>query len=202
MIIYDCEIIKAIPSKHEAPMAGIEYCAGWHDFENMGISTICAYDYATERHRIFLKDNMHEFQQLVDETDVVVGFNSHRFDDLLPRANGVNVPQAKSYDLLTAIWAGAGLGPEFSPSTHGGFSLDACCKANFKVGKTGDGALAPILWQKGYPGKVIDYCMMDISLTKKLLETVVAFEEIVDPRSPAGTRFSVAPPTIMPGWMR
>jgi hypothetical protein len=39
--IFDLEIIKAIPPKDEADrIPGIEYCAGWKDFENMGISCI------------------------------------------------------------------------------------------------------------------------------------------------------------------
>ena len=39
ILIYDCEIIKAVPIdyKNEAPIEGIEYCKGWDDHKNMGI---------------------------------------------------------------------------------------------------------------------------------------------------------------------
>lgn len=65
LLVYDCEIVKAIPSSKEAPTPGIEYCAGWRDFANMGISVIGAYDYETDRYRVFLEDGFQEFAELV-----------------------------------------------------------------------------------------------------------------------------------------
>ena len=44
MLIYDIEIEKAILNKKESPKANIEYCAGFHDFANMGIACIGAAD--------------------------------------------------------------------------------------------------------------------------------------------------------------
>lgn len=40
VIIFDCEIEKAILPKGTEPLTDIEYCEGWHDIENMGISVI------------------------------------------------------------------------------------------------------------------------------------------------------------------
>jgi hypothetical protein len=37
-ILYDLEIKNAIPDK--SPIPGIEYCGGWNDHGNMGISVI------------------------------------------------------------------------------------------------------------------------------------------------------------------
>lgn len=45
MIIYDCEIVKAIPNKEGLLIPNIQYCAGWREFSEMGISCIGAYDY-------------------------------------------------------------------------------------------------------------------------------------------------------------
>ena len=51
MLVYDIETTKAVPDR--APnVAGIEYCGGWEDHANMGISVICAYDYTTDRYRV------------------------------------------------------------------------------------------------------------------------------------------------------
>jgi hypothetical protein len=49
MIIVDIEILKAIPKSGEALIPGIEYCAGWRDFENMGITVVCTYEMETHR---------------------------------------------------------------------------------------------------------------------------------------------------------
>ena len=182
MIVYDCEIKKAIAKKGEERLPDIEYCEGWRDFENMGISTICAYDFNTRRYRAFLEDNFDEFQKLVDETDIVIGFNSLAFDNPLCRANGLNVPDEKSWDLLVEIWAAAGLSRTFEYPSHIGFSLDACSAANFDAQKSGNGALAPVDWQRGKIGAVIDYCLNDVKLTQELMHLVLNVGSIVDPR--------------------
>lgn len=193
MIIYDCEIIKAICGKNEERLQGIKYCDGWSDHAGMGISVICVYDYATGRYRVFCADNFDEFQELVNKTDMVVGFNSIGFDNKLCAANGLNIPAEKTYDLLAEIWAGAGLTKTFKFQTHTGFGLEACCEANFGLKKTGNGATAPVDWQRGKIGKVIDYCLNDIFLTKMLLDLVISNGAICDPRN-TGSLIKVANP--------
>lgn len=188
MIIYDCEIIKGILGKNDTPEPGIEYCEGWRDFENMGISVICAYDYRDDRYRSFLKDNFGEFEDLVNLSfGPIIGFNSLAFDNMLCAANGINVPVEKSYDILVEIWAGAGLGAAFEYPSHMGFGLDAVASANFGDHKKGHGAMAPIDWQRGNYGAVIDYCLSDVHLTKKVLDKIIRQGALRDPRNSVGT---------------
>jgi DEAD/DEAH box helicase domain-containing protein len=183
-LIYDIEIIKAIPDKTGALKPGIEYCAGRHDHANMEISVIGAYDYNEERYRVFLQDNMEEFFHLCDACDTLVGFNNIAFDNAVINAHGSRLTEEKKfYDLLVEIWAAAGLGPKFKYPTHAGFGLDACCHINFGTNKTGNGALAPVLWQRGEHGQVIDYCLNDVRLTKQLLDKIIATGELLDPRN-------------------
>lgn len=183
MIIFDCEIIKGILGKGEEPEPGIEYCGGWRDFENMGISVIGAYDYDTDRYRVFCADNFSEFQEMVNDASVVIGFNSQGFDNPLCRANGIDVPDETSWDLLAEIWAGAGLSREFQYPTHLGFGLDACSAVNFCGQKSGHGAQAPVDWQRGQVGRVIDYCLHDVRLTKALVDRVMECGFLLDPRN-------------------
>ena len=42
--------------------------------------------------------------------------------------------------------------------------------ANGLPGKTSKGTHAPIMWQRGDHGQVIDYCLNDVWLTKKLID--------------------------------
>lgn len=181
MLIYDCEIIKAIRGKDE-PVPGIEYCEGWHDHANMGISVICAYDYIDSRYRVFLKDGFGDFEDLAHARRPVAGFNSVAFDDKLCAANGMDI--VTSYDLLIEMWRSAGLGETFVYPTHAGFSLDNTADRNLGRKKTGSGALAPVLWQQGQHGKVIDYCLEDIRLTKSLVDRVLTTGQLLDPRPP------------------
>lgn len=186
MIIYDCEIKKGIAPKGQKQI-GIEYCGGWRDFDNMGISVIGVFDYKEGRYRVFMDDNFDEFQVLLDTSQVIVGFNNRKFDDKLLGASGLRIDKNKSYDLLAEIWKAADLDPEiFVPSTHGGYGLGDCCLANFGVGKKGHGEQAPLLYQMGRYGELIDYCLHDIYMTKMLLEKVVRTGSIISPRSWVG----------------
>lgn len=49
MLIYDVEIKKAIPFKNAPRIEGIDYCGGWNDYVNMGISVVGVYDYSTDQ---------------------------------------------------------------------------------------------------------------------------------------------------------
>lgn len=173
MIVYDCEIKKAILGKRDVPIEGIEYCKGWSDHIGMGISVICAYDFDENAYRVFCEDNLNEFQDLVNNTDIVVGFNSIAFDNMLCLANDVSVPEYKSYDILVEMWVADGLAPHFQYPSHIGYSLDATCAANGVKRKTGSGAMAPVDWQRGKYGSVIDYCLNDVKMTRDLLELVI-----------------------------
>lgn len=183
-IVYDIEIKKAIEDKKSPRLDGIEYCAGWGDHAGMGISSVAVYEYVTDRYRVFMSDNISEFQHLVDDADLIVGFNSIPFDNAVCRANGINVPDEKSYDLLREIWAAAGLGPRFTYPSHMGFSLDAVAAVNLGANKSGNGALAPVQFQRGQYGSLIDYNLTDVWLTKRLYDRARVLGFLRDPRRP------------------
>jgi hypothetical protein len=183
MIVYDCEIIKAIPNKKQPSIEGIEYCDGWRDFVGMGLSVVCAYDYTEDRYRVFLGDNFSSLQELFDEHDILVGFNNISFDNQLLASNGIVARTDKSYDILREIWQADGLTPEFHFPTHLGYSLDSVLKANFAdVAKSGDGAMAPVWWQQGKIGRVVDYCLEDVRLTKMVLGKIMGYRMLSHPK--------------------
>jgi len=164
-VIYDCEIRRIIPSPGKLQVEGLEYCNGWSDFDNMGISVIAAYDMATMTPHVFLRDNWDAFMELVSRRDHLIGFNSLRFDDLLCKAAGINVKT--TYDLMIESKISCGFGPQ---QRIQGFSLDKLCFENFGVGKNVDGSQsAPKDWQRKKSGRVINHCCVDMSLTLKLL---------------------------------
>ena len=173
MLIYDIEIKKAILGKNDEPLDSVRYCEGWGDHEGMGTSCVCCYDYTEDRYRTFMEDNMQDFSLLVDAHDIIVGFNNIGFDNkvlaytlrgLITVERTLEWLSEKSYDILTEIRAAGG----------GWCGLDAMIKANgLAQGKTGNGAMAPVWYQAGRIGKLIDYCMADVWLTKKLLDLII-----------------------------
>lgn len=183
ILIYDIEIIKAVPDKKFPVQEGVEYCAGWQDHANMGVSVIGAYDYASNRYRTFCADNFDEFRSLKIKSDTVVTFNGIGFDDKVLSACSVDgVSHPNHYDILRELWLGAGLGPEFIYPSHIGFGLEAVGMANFGLSKTGNGALAPVDWQQGKIGSVIDYCLNDVALTKRCFDRIRTMGGLLDPR--------------------
>lgn len=185
IIVYDIEIAKAIQGRNEKKIKGIEYCGGWRDFENMGIACLCAYQYDQKRYRVFMEDNMTEFLEMANYSDMVVGFNSHNFDNQLILAEfGFDLTD-KTFDILREIWKAEGLDADiFNMSTHGGYGLDDMCRANFNTQKTGHGRLAPIDFQQGKYGSVIDYCLQDVALTKSLMDKILKKGFLTSPKTP------------------
>lgn len=175
LVVYDCEIVNAIPRKNETPLEGITYAQSWRDFEQMGISVITAYDVDRGESRIFLEDNFSAFATLAHDPEVLLcGFNNRQFDDHLVATVGIYIPPKRSWDLLREIWISQELNPDvFTYSTHGGYGLEAVARHNLGEGKSGNGAFAPVLWQRGKRGEVIDYCMRDTMLTFRIAQRAI-----------------------------
>jgi DEAD/DEAH box helicase domain-containing protein len=181
MIIYNCEIVKCIPNG--ARFSEYEYCNGWTDFENMEISVIGFY---SDKQSLWYKGfchclkPFHDFQKLVNNESVIVGFNSKPFDDNLCKANNINI--TTTYDLLEEIRITAFGSPRWQDTPKGfSYSLDAIARSN-GMAKTGSGALAPQLWQEGKHQEVINYCINDVKLTKHILELGLE-GKLVDPNT-------------------
>ncbi len=167
IVIYDCETVRCIPTGACSP--DLEYCQGSDDFEGMGIAVICAYSSWDDRYHVYLQDNLVSFQALVDQAQEIVGFNSLSFDDRLCGVKGLRVKT--TYDLLHHIRVAAGMPPHYVKGvTRAGYNLERLAQLNLGEGKSGTGALAPELWQRGKRGAVIDYCLGDVNLTRKLYE--------------------------------
>jgi len=182
-LIADAEIEKAIPNKNDSPIPGIKYCQGWNDHANMGISVMGAYEHQLKRYRVFMEDNKEEFISACEQADVVVTFNGIGFDAKLVKAVwGYDIPEVKHYDILREVRIALDLDPVTGDYVKG-LSLDAITQKNLGICKTGNGALAPIDWQQGRIGKVIDYCLNDILMTLKLFERIINIGELVCPNT-------------------
>lgn len=180
MIIFDIEIANPIAPENPADREiGLFYAKDFKDYENMGIACIAAYDYATDKYHVFGEYELDSFKKLVDSTDKTVGYNNIRFDNNVLAASQIVIPSYKSYDILAEIYSALG-------SRQKGCRLDDVVKANFpsEPGKNGDGAKAPIRWQRGYHCEVINYCLNDVRLTKKLLDKIIRTGSLVSPLDP------------------
>lgn len=179
ILIYDLEIKNAILGRGESRKQGISYCGGWGDHKNMGVSVLTAFDYKEDRLKVFTDENKHEFKELVENTDVIVGFNQINFDNKVVRECwGIDIPVEKNFDILREIYKALG-------GRKAGYGLEPICKANLGTGKSGDGAMAPIWWQEGKIEKLTDYCIVDTEQTKRIFELIRTNKALVDPKNPS-----------------
>jgi len=190
-IVYDIEIIKAIPQRGVERIEGIEYCDGWDDVRNMGISVIGVFDstpglpypltaYIPDEDVDSLRDAVRselghdvrpksKFEAVAKEAEAIVSFNGINFDDRVCVAEGIAIKT--TYDLLCECFVASGQPPFYRKGfTRAGYGLDNIAKANVGRGKTGHGAIAPVQWQQGDKLEVIRYCLDDVHLTAKLFE--------------------------------
>lgn len=181
IIIFDAEIKHGtIPLSLRQQADDLKYCNGWKDYVGMEVSVVCVYDYKFDRFITFEDDDAESLQHLIDSRDIVVGFNSENFDNPLLNTNwGTEIPREKHYDLLQQIWAAAGLSPKYHASTHIGYSLRACCEANFlsfpEVLGVKEVAAA---WQRGNREAVYEHCRLDVMRTRALLDICLTHEQL------------------------
>jgi len=168
-IIYDVEIIRAIPSKDQPRDLSLEYCKGWGDYLNMGISIVTVYisegfsSYPAGV-RTFINQeskipyDFPDFRLLLEEQPIVLGFNSLRFDDKVAAANGIEI--TTNYDICAQIKKAA--------QGAGTYPLRNIAIANGL--HKGDGALAPLLWQMGKRDEVIAYGKEEMESLVRILQ--------------------------------
>jgi len=191
MIVIDTEIKNMIPDKHKPRLPNVEYCEGWGNFRGMGLAIACVFDYDTKTKYSFwdcdlsiippdaqgrtdyVNAGLDDLRALIAQTDYIIGYNTHTFDNKLLAAFDIVVPPERSYDIYPQIIEAAGLSrqPFWAWKGH---KLGDVARANSFPDKTGDGADAPLLWQAGKYAELRDYCMHDVRLTKGILDRIIS----------------------------
>src|SRR2546429_5389677 len=95
--VFDAEIKKPIN----------KCTKGWQSHDEMGVSVLVIFDYQTMRYRIFGDNNIEEALDILFYHDLVVGFNTVRFDWKLLKATYIEScakraldRRSKDYDIL------------------------------------------------------------------------------------------------------
>ena len=186
-LVYDIEIEKAVPVKHEAQEPGVEYCDGWSDHAGMGVATVAALQTWDMRPRMFYADNREAFLEARDQAELLVSFNGIRFDEPVLAASGwlpedyPRYSREHHYDILRELWIAKGFDPDRFEESHRGHGLDACARKNGLGAKTGHGGTAPIDFQRGRHGTLCDYNLADVWLTWRLFDRILRNGFILDP---------------------
>jgi len=165
-IVVDVEIQKTI---EEVPN-------GWEDTHLLGVSVGVVYEYQTDRYRVYGPNDTQALRERLVAADRISGFNIWKFDFPviweLPGRERVQQLGPKTNDLLRRIWLALYLKPNEFSSLHKNWGLDKVCRATFGQGKSGFGGDAPKWFQAGNWAKLVDYCIDDVRLEKRLTDFV------------------------------
>lgn len=168
VLIYDLETVCPVPPEDGNYVKGIKYCKGWHDHAGMGVAVLVAWFAGTNRTHVILADNAQLFVDLVERSRAVCSFNGDGFDAKVIKACwGYELPQERSFDAYAEIRR-ARVNKKSAGGKTYSLGLESISLANGWGGKEEGADLAPILWQQGRWGRVIDYCIGDVDRTTKV----------------------------------
>ncbi len=202
--VYDIEVVRG-PN---------EVKNGWENPEAMGLAIAICYDYHLDKY-IFYEQAERGRTRLIQHLGgmYVVSFNGVKFDSKILLGNDRLVKCEDGFPvtrpmngmekwmnidlLLLAIQGKYGLDTAeeaYSRSRHrsihdGSLSLDGIARGTLGKAKTGLGAKAPLLFNRGLFGELYAYCLEDVRLTRQLFEFAVRNGYLVDRK---GTRIDIA----------
>lgn len=139
---------------------------GWANASKMGVSVAVLYERATDQFHAYAQDELDLFFLKLKQAELVIGFNSFRFDysvlapfaEISKSVPGLSLRALPGLDLLQRVVAGSGVR----------ISLNNLCQATLNAEKSGDGLAALRWWQNGEIDKIRLYCENDVRLTRDL----------------------------------
>ncbi|MCR4666132.1 MAG: DEAD/DEAH box helicase [Desulfovibrio sp.] len=132
---------------------------GWTRAERMGVSITIAYDSKRDSYLRFEQDELGGLFDLFKEADVVIGFNSLRFDyAVLSPFAPYDLWSLPSLDLLQKV----------KERLNYRLSLDALAMATLGSHKSANGLLALKWWKEQRLDDIAKYCQEDVKLTREL----------------------------------
>ncbi|MBO4369536.1 MAG: DUF1998 domain-containing protein, partial [Desulfovibrio sp.] len=136
-----------------------EEVGGWNHASSMGVSISVAYDSLNKTFLRFEQEDLPELFSLFQKADLIIGFNSLRFDyAVLSPFAPFDLWSLPSLDLLQKI----------NEKLHYRISLDSFAQATLGSLKSGNGKIALTWWKEQRLDAIAEYCQQDVRLTRDL----------------------------------
>ncbi len=139
-----------------------------------GVSTVCLYDTRTGRYHVYDAKGLDQCMAHMNSADMLIGFNSLGFDTPIMECLTENSLLTPQYDILCEVWRAL-------PYKAKGFKLTEICQRLGLGHKTVTGASAPTLLREGRFGSLVDYCINDVHLTRRLAHHIEMHGYILSP---------------------
>lgn len=132
---------------------------GWHRADCMGVSVAVVYDAGADSYFHYTQDELPAAFARLREADVVVGFNSARFDySVLQPFAPYDLRELPTVDMLARI----------KDRLSYRVSLDNVAQATLNAGKSADGLQALRWWAEGKVAEIAEYCQKDVDITRQV----------------------------------
>ncbi len=143
---------------------------GWGKIRDMRMSVGVTYSTARGEYKIYGEKEVNELIEELRRADLVVGFNTLRFDYevLLGHNPFFDIEQISTLDMLV----------EIQETLKHRLSLDSIASATFGVEKTSEGLQAIRWFKEGKLVEIAEYCCYDVKITKMVHEYGVAKKQL------------------------
>jgi DEAD/DEAH box helicase domain-containing protein len=129
--------------------------------ELLGVSVVGIYRYGADRYETYLEAELRHLAPLLQEAELVIGFNIRRFD--FPVLSPYLPFPVASIPVLDII-------DDAVKQLGHRVSLESLCQATLGKGKSGSGLQALAWFKEGKFDLIKQYCLDDVRLTKELFE--------------------------------
>ncbi|MBI5004353.1 ribonuclease H-like domain-containing protein [Candidatus Kaiserbacteria bacterium] len=139
---------------------------GTNDPADLTIAIVCIHDSQTDQYSSYLVPELPKLWPILEQTDVLVGYNSDHFDiPLLNKYYPGDLTRIKSLDLMKEVQGVVGRR----------LKLDMIAEGTLNQKKLdGKNGQSIIWWREGKIDQVREYCIKDVELTKKIFDHALA----------------------------
>ncbi len=142
---------------------------GSRDVLALDISLLVIWNSKTEEYTSYLETELDDLWPIIEQTDMLIGYNSDHFDiPLLNKYYPGDLTAIKSLDLMAEIQKVLGRR----------LRLDDVAAATLGTKKSGSGLDAIRWWQSGEIEKIRKYCEKDVEITKKVFDYMVEHQSV------------------------
>lgn len=142
---------------------------GSNDPADLTIAIVCIYDSETQQYSSYLEHELSQLWNILERTDILVGYNSDHFDiPLLNKYYPGDLTRIKSLDIMKEVQA----------TLNRRLRLDTIADGTLGVKKSGNGGQSLVWWKAGEVEKVRSYCLKDVEITKKIFDYALEKGEI------------------------
>ena len=138
----------------------VQDVGGWGHIDKLKISVACAYDSKTDQYLTFLENEIPKLNELCEDR-LIVGYNVRGFDLILLQAYGLSLNRLDVFDIMYDVQ---------TLTRQKYLKLESLAQGTLNVGKSADGLMAVEWWKKGEIAKIIEYCKMDVKVTRDVFE--------------------------------